>query len=265
VLFFVDSDVVIPGDSVDKVRRSFLADPELRAVFGSYDDAPDARDFLSQYKNLLHHYVHQQGSPDASTFWAGCGAIRRDVFLSLGGFDESYATPSIEDIELGYRLRSAGCRILLRKDLQAKHLKRWTAASLLRSDFAQRALPWSRLILGGGGWVRDLNVSQASRICVFSAWIMVVALALAWVRPGLLALAAACGLLLLGVNLRLYHFFWRHRSGLFAIGAILWHWLYFLYSGLAFALAALERLLRQGPRETPRRSGPEGTTDTPST
>jgi glycosyltransferase involved in cell wall biosynthesis len=72
VLFFVDSDVVIPGDAVDQVRRSSLADPEFRAVFSSHDDAPDTRCFLSQYKGLVHRYVHQRGGPDASAFWAGC-------------------------------------------------------------------------------------------------------------------------------------------------------------------------------------------------
>jgi hypothetical protein len=70
-------------------------------VFGSYDDSPPAPAFTAQYKNLIHRYYHQRPRREASTFWAGCGAVRRSVFLGLEGFDvERYRVPSIEDIEL---------------------------------------------------------------------------------------------------------------------------------------------------------------------
>ena len=65
--------------------------------------------FLSQYKNLVHHFYHHRGKREASTFWSGCGAVRKQAFLDAGGFDvERYTRPSIEDIELGYRLIKAG-------------------------------------------------------------------------------------------------------------------------------------------------------------
>ena len=81
---------------------------------------------VSQYRNLLHHFVHQEGNPEASTFWAGCGAVRRAAFDAVAGYDEArFRRPSIEDIELGYRLRRAGYRIRLDRDLQCTHLKRW--------------------------------------------------------------------------------------------------------------------------------------------
>ena len=94
------------------------------AVFGSYDDAPAAAGLVARYKNLYHHYVHQRSGASAQSFWAGCGAVRRSAFLAVGGFDEErYPRPSIEDIELGYRLTDAGYRIRFRPDLMVKHLK----------------------------------------------------------------------------------------------------------------------------------------------
>lgn len=126
-----------------KWQTLFSRELDLAALIGSYDDAPGATNFLSQYRNLLHHYVHQTGNEEASTFWGACGAVRREVFLAMGGFDESYRQASIEDIELGYRLKRAGLKILLCKALQVKHLKRWEAGSLLKADFCYRALPWT--------------------------------------------------------------------------------------------------------------------------
>jgi len=148
ILFFVDSDVVVRPGSVARVAQVFREHPDLAAVFGSYDAHPRAAGVVSQYRNLLHHFVHQQGNSDASTFWAGCGAIRRRVFEEVGGFDgQRFPRSSIEDIELGYRLRQAGYRILLDKSLQGTHLKRWSLRSVIWTDVTRRAIPWSRLIL----------------------------------------------------------------------------------------------------------------------
>ena len=61
------------------IRAAFEEDPELAAVFGSYDDDPVEPNFLSQYKNLLHHYTHQNSGREASTFCGGYGAITEEL------------------------------------------------------------------------------------------------------------------------------------------------------------------------------------------
>ena len=135
VLLFVDADVLVPADVVNEILQVLDVESGVAACFGSYDDAPAETNFLSQYKNLFHHYVHQNSPAEASTFWTGCGAIFRHVFQELGGFDATFAFPSVEDIEFGYRLRDAGYQTRLVHNLQVKHLKRWAARSLLRTDF----------------------------------------------------------------------------------------------------------------------------------
>ena len=102
------ADVVVPPGSVGRVAALLEEHPGIAAVIGSYDDAPADPGFLSQYRNLLHHYVHQTGCEEASTFWCGCGAVRRADFLGAGGFNGGFSDPSVEDIEFGYRLRRAG-------------------------------------------------------------------------------------------------------------------------------------------------------------
>ena len=73
ILFFVDADVVVAPGAVSYVVKVFEEQPELAAIFGSYDAQPRAKGVVSQYRNLLHHFIHQTGNPEASTFWAGCG------------------------------------------------------------------------------------------------------------------------------------------------------------------------------------------------
>ena len=126
VLVFVDADVCVHAGVLRRFQALFYETDRLGAAFGTYDERPEESDFLSQYRNLYHRYVHLLGAGDTETFWAGCGAVRRELFLRLGGFDvETYPRPQIEDIELGYRIRDAGYDILLDPSIEGTHLKRW--------------------------------------------------------------------------------------------------------------------------------------------
>src|SRR5215211_3378998 len=148
---FVDADVCVRSDALSRMVEHFRRDPELAAVFGSYDATPAEADFISQYRNLLHHYVHQQKSGEVDSFWAGCGAVRRAAFLEVGMFDAvRYATPQIEDIELGYRMRDQGYRIVLDPQIQGTHLKRWTFGGMVNANLHHRGLPYGRLLLERG-------------------------------------------------------------------------------------------------------------------
>jgi glycosyltransferase involved in cell wall biosynthesis len=164
IIFFVDADVVIYTDTLEKIVASFTGSPELAAVFGSYDDQPGDGHFLSQYKNLFHHFVHQQANENSSSFWSGCGAIKRGVFLESGGFDTlKYPHPSIEDIELGRRLTGKGYKILINKTLQVKHLKRWTLINLVKTDVFDRGIPWTQLVMEDRKIPNDLNLESSQR------------------------------------------------------------------------------------------------------
>src|SRR5919206_4327748 len=268
VLLFVDADVLVRADTLARVEAFFKEREDVAALFGSYDDEPDARGFVSQYKNLAHHFIHQRSRADAETFWAGCGAVRREAFESVSGFDETlYTRPSIEDIELGRRLRRRGFKITLDRALQVKHLKRWTLASLLRADIRDRALPWSRLILEEGSMPRDLNLRASDRASAalacasltllacaaasllfpstFSSSVFSSSVATAPFMPALLF--AASVFMLLGVfllNLPLLRFLRARRGDWFALASFWMLSLYYIYGACAFSLCYCERALK---------------------
>lgn len=237
ILLFVDADVVVRPDTISKVVESFEKHPEISALFGSYDDAPGEKNFLSQYRNLLHHFVHQNSNTEASTFWAGLGAIRRTVFLSVGGFDcQKYSIPSIEDIELGTRLRTAGYKILLDKNVQAKHLKKWKAVSMLRTDIFCRAMPWSKLLLTSQGLINDLNLKTSDRLSAVLVGLCVGLLPFVFLKPLILAAIFVLLLVILYLNRKIFGFFVRKKGVLFAALAFPWQLLYFFYSGFTFVV-----------------------------
>jgi glycosyltransferase involved in cell wall biosynthesis len=248
ILFFVDSDVVVPADIVEQVVAAFEQYPQMSALIGSYDDQPAAPNFLSQYRNLLHHYTHQTSADNLTTFWAGCGAVRRSAFTAVGGFDELFAYPSIEDIEFGYRLAGAGHKIRIVKSLQVTHLKQWRLPTMIATDFWQRALPWTRLLLQREQFENNLNVDRNGRFSVALLFLLLLQLPLLLVWPMMVGPVGIVVLSLLVINRHFYRFLYGKRGLAFTLASVPWHWFYFFYSGLAFALGSGQHytlLLRQ--------------------
>jgi hypothetical protein len=236
-LVFVDADCEVHPETLGRLAAGLAATPGLDAAFGSYDDAPPAPGLVARYKNLAHHWVHQRGAGEAETFWAGCGAVRRAVFGEFGGFDAArYPRPSIEDVELGFRLRAAGRRVRLLPDVQVRHHKAWTLAGLLRTDVRDRALPWVALGLERGGLGGRLNLDLVGRASGGAAVALAggLAAAPAWPAAGLAVAAAAAGFLLVA-HAGLYRLFARRGGAPLLAAGIALHWLHFATSSAAYA------------------------------
>jgi len=253
VLVFVDADVLVHANTLRRFRDLFAREPDVVAAFGAYDEDPAHGAFLSQYRNLLHRYVHVQDAGDAETFWAGCGAVRRSAFVGVGGFDaEQFPRPQIEDIELGYRLRDRGGRIILDPRIQGQHLKRWTIGNIVRTDLLDRGIPWVRLLIRRkrsshrrGG---TLNVRPLEKIKTVLLGLGVVILAIGALGAGSTWLLWG-GFLVLTVALLclpLYGWFARLRGWGFAVRVIPLNLLYYLISGtsvvVAWTMEALPRV-----------------------
>ncbi|HEU5063198.1 MAG TPA: glycosyltransferase [Solirubrobacterales bacterium] len=188
VLVFVDSDVEVHPEALAEIARRFAADPGLVALFGAYDDDPADPGLTSRYRNLLHHHVHSGAAGEAETFWAGLGAVRREAFAAAGGFDgDRFPEPSVEDIELGMRLRRRGAKIVLAPEIRGRHLKAWTPLGMLRTDFVRRGVPWARLLLRDSSGSTALNLSWRRRASTLASVALLAALL---VRRPRLALAA---------------------------------------------------------------------------
>jgi len=195
VIVFVDSDVEVHPDALERAAARFAADPDLAAVFGAYDDDPADPGLTSRYRNLLHHHVHTGAAGEAETFWAGLGAIRREAFEAAGGFDaEEFPRPSVEDIELGMRLRRGGAKIVLDPGIRGQHLKAWTLRRMVETDFRRRGVPWARLLLRGGSDSTALNLGWRRRASAATSVVLLGALLTR--RPRLAAAALAANLLL---------------------------------------------------------------------
>lgn len=256
VVVFIDSDVVVHRDTLRRFAWEFANDPQLGAAFGSYDNSPTSPGLVSQYRNLLHHYHHQESPGEAETFWAGCGAVRRSVFQEASMFDDwHYRRPSIEDIELGHRIRALGRRILLCPDIECTHLKHWTLANVLRTDLFDRGIPWVRLLLQEGklGQRRSLNLrtSEKVKVALMGFALVFTAIGIGTGVRGWYLAAACCVVAVLIGSLRVYRFYARRRGLWFALRIIPLHLVYYVLNGVAATTGWLMHHLVGAPAPTP--------------
>jgi cellulose synthase/poly-beta-1,6-N-acetylglucosamine synthase-like glycosyltransferase len=244
VVVFVDADVEVHHDAFTRIRDAFEQAPGLAAVFGSYDDDPSGDGLVSDFRNLLHHHVHQDGAGPATTFWAGLGAIRRDVFLELGGFDERrFSRPSVEDIELGIRLHERGDRVLLEPAIQGKHLKTWSLATMTKTDLLDRGIPWLRLVLETRASATALNLGWRHRLSTLASLLVATGLLRRSLRLGGIGL-----FVMLAAERRFYGLLLRRGGPRLLLAGIPLHVIHRLTAAAAVPVALAAHILSSSKR-----------------
>lgn len=239
VVVFVDADVEVHPDALGRLRGALDADDELTAIFGSYDDSPADPGLVSAFRNLLHHHVHHRSAGPAETFWTGLGAVRRKAFLAVGGFDQDqYPHPSIEDIELGDRLRAAGHRVALDPRILGTHLKVWTVRSMVWTDFIRRGVPWVSLQVRRRRVSGALNCGWRHRLSAAATVVAVGAAALTVVPLVVAGIAA-----LVGLNLSFYGLLLRRLGPLQAVASVGLHGLHHLVAVAAVPVGVVAGLV----------------------
>lgn len=234
VLFFTDADVEILPDTIECGLKQIQQHPELSAIIGSYVDDTSVENFVSQYKNFLHHYTHSSSEGEVSSFFTACGFIRKSVFEQIEGFDRNITTTALEDVELGIRLRKSGYKIFLNKSIQVRHLKKYTLYSLTKSDVFNRAVPFTKLFIKYKFFKVELSTGVNNIISVFSMYILILLEILMFLKK-----VKKCRVqriiipfILIFTNLKLYISMKRKYNILFMMKGILLHWFGIIYSGL---------------------------------
>lgn len=238
ILFFTDADVVTPPDLLERIARTMRSRPDLAGVIGGYSKECGAPNFVSVYKNLLHHFVHRKYKGQVGSFFSACGAIRRNVFQEHGGFDESERDCALEDVELGMRIAKSGKKVLLDPDLQVIHLKRYSIPTLVRADVWQRAVPYTLHMLRHRVFPDELSTSKEDRWSVALAFLNIFLVGAGVIFSSFLVLAAASiGVMLYNyLSHEFYRFLWFERGGWFLTRAAFLRYLAFIYSGVGLMI-----------------------------
>jgi len=125
ILFWIDSDVRFEKGLLSAILAKMEKYPEVAGVGSISSPVPLNKGFFSRYFALekYHLYMDMLGKEKiiiVPLIDTRCGSIKKEVFEELGGFDEYYVKPSIEDYEFSSRMRGKYA-ILYDRDLINKH------------------------------------------------------------------------------------------------------------------------------------------------
>ncbi len=121
IIFFLDADVIVMDGTVKAVKDYFMDNPDSKCVIGICTIEPLNKGFVPRYMAMFE-YIHLIGTKEnkVSVFAPRCGAIQKDFFLDIGGYNESYRGADVEDFELARRVNRTDS-IILNRNMLVKH------------------------------------------------------------------------------------------------------------------------------------------------
>ena len=133
VIFFTDSDCIVPRDWVTRLLRYF-GDESIGAAGGSLKPAT-VNSIFEQFDQKRRENLYGNIKRFIDALPTCNLAVRRNVFEEVGGFDESFKCASAEDYDLCYRMRDRGYKIFYDPEVSVLHYHSQDIRSLLRRGY----------------------------------------------------------------------------------------------------------------------------------
>lgn len=127
-LVFLDSDIIIPGDSFVKIN-DFLDKKSVPALNCAVSAQAPYANFSSQYANIFFRYSVLKDA-DNTIFTSFC-VLKADSFRKAGGFDEKVPLAYADDLILGWKFRDNGYNFALMEGIEARHYKKMVFLKLI--------------------------------------------------------------------------------------------------------------------------------------
>ncbi len=157
ILAFLDADCLAPADWLDRILA--LAPADGAGVLGAHYLLPEDSSWVGR---TWHVYQEAPKAGEVSHIPAGDLIMRREDFLSLGGFDETIQTN--EDYELCERARAAGMKVRAFPEIGVVHLG---TAQSLKVFFRKQAWHGTHVIKV---FLRDVFRSHNRKAVFFAAY-----------------------------------------------------------------------------------------------
>lgn len=143
VLVFLDADVTVYPDTLKKIAEKFSEDPDLTAITGVWDKHQHSTSFFPQFK-AMRDWSYWTNERDRDGYYylfsTRVAAMRRGVFVRLGGFNEAFR--QMEDVELTYRIAKRYA-IIFAPDVRVHHEFEGFAA--VAKKYFWRSFYWAKL------------------------------------------------------------------------------------------------------------------------
>ncbi len=145
IIFFLDADVTVNDGTIKEVGDYFDSNPQSNCVIGICEKEPLNPGFVPRYMSLFE-YIHLSGSnaDKVSVFSPRCGAVRKNFFERIGGYNETYKGADVEDFELARKINKTDS-ITLNRKMIVKH--QFAGFRQAVKNYFKRAFMWIHLFI----------------------------------------------------------------------------------------------------------------------
>lgn len=197
IIIFTDSDCELTPQWLGEMLAGF-DDPTIDAVKGAYKTRQKEIGARFAQIEFEERYRMLEAAETIDVVFSYSAAFRRDVFLGLNGFDETFPVADNEDTDLSWRLIDAGHKAVFRPN------------ALLYHRHPPRLYDYYRKKISRGYWriivyrrfpekaVKDSYTPQSLKVQILLAYLALMAVPLSLIFP---TLWAVVGFLLLGFGL----------------------------------------------------------------
>jgi glycosyltransferase involved in cell wall biosynthesis len=134
LILFTDADCVPDRNWIQEMTSPF-SDPDVVAVKGTYKTRQTEWMAKFAQAEFEDRYDLLQKSPSIDMVDTYSAVFRKDIFLNMGGFDQSFPVASNEDTDLSYRLTAAGYKLVFNSRAFVYHTHSVTLIEYLKLKF----------------------------------------------------------------------------------------------------------------------------------
>jgi GT2 family glycosyltransferase len=198
-VWFVDSDVCLESGALVRMQKVVAEFDDASGIISGVGLRPTSSDAFQKYKNYVEYCWQPKDGRTVMLDSKSC-MVRRKCFLEVGGFDENFREPTVEDYDLGYRFLDAGKALYYTQKVKIVHhhpdfARQWRA-------FYKRTQAWVRLKSVYGFSFDDNGTSSREALMQGINISVIATLAMSLRAPGLLFLSALLTVAWFAVNLR---------------------------------------------------------------
>ncbi len=224
IIFFLDSDVLVLDGTVREVKDYFENNPSANCVIGVCATQPLNKGFVPTYMAMFEyiHLVSARGGR-VSVFAPRCGAIKKELFQRVGGYDESYKGADVEDFELARRINREDS-IFLNPNMLVRHQFVNNLSEAVRNYF-KRAVMWIHLFLKDRQLDNAGPTTPSNGIAAICSFLSFFSLLLIPAVPAAIHVFWTLIIIFLISNLTWWNFMRKEAGLLFAVRALFLNYL----------------------------------------
>jgi len=139
ILVFVDSDILISDDTLQKIDNFFRDENGFAVISCNFNPRCEMNDSISRYKHLYMWYRFLNQPKEVFWTFSSTVAVKKDAFQRVRGFSEKILV--LEDELFGREISKNGYRIAFGEQILVRHVHKYSFLDFIKEEIRRsRAL-----------------------------------------------------------------------------------------------------------------------------